>query len=123
VQKQEWKVYSLENTEIPDVFFTPRQGRWRLQDNEGHFCDTVIWGHRCNNGNQNYISSHCCDQGGMSTRMPRPGQVTKWVKPKRHNACSQRAPPGQNLWLKPAESLLSQDDTSEELISNVSWDK
>jgi hypothetical protein len=27
VQKQEWKVYSLENTEIPDVFFTPRQGR------------------------------------------------------------------------------------------------
>jgi hypothetical protein len=38
-KEQDWKLYSLECTDIPKVFFTPHD--------VGHYCTDVIWGHSC----------------------------------------------------------------------------
>jgi hypothetical protein len=76
------KVFSLEYTNIPKVFFTPHHGLLRHQGNQGNdkyhsglkgkngiqgnYCNDVFQGHCCNNVIQdnyrNYVNQcHCCN--------------------------------------------------------------
>jgi hypothetical protein len=56
--KKNGNLYSLQYTEIAQVFFTPHQGCWRQQGDKGNYkYNNSILGHCCDK----LIQGHCCE--------------------------------------------------------------
>jgi hypothetical protein len=93
------KVYSLENTDIPEIFFTPHHvGNCFNNVIQGHCCATMTLGHSCISVAAGIVNAHGCPglvanagQSPLNNNFCRPGKQASWarvVKPQRLNNIS-----------------------------------